>query len=57
MDEITDLFDRLLQHCGSADIAEAEFKKLIHEDPELKAAYREWCDEVGSSEKKGFLDY
>ena len=27
MDEITDLFDRLLQHCGSADIAEAEFKK------------------------------
>lgn len=57
MDEITDFFDRLLQHCGSADIAEVEFKKLIHEDPDLRAAYREWCDEVGSSEKKGFLDY
>lgn len=57
MDEITDLFDQLLQHCGSTDIAEAEFKKLIHEDPELRARYREWCDEVGSSEKRGFLDY
>lgn len=57
MDSITDLFDDLLQHCGSTDIAEAEFKKLIHEDHELKARYREWCDEVGSSEKRGFFDY
>lgn len=57
MDSITDLFNELLHHCGSTDIAEAEFKKLIHEDPELRARYREWCEEVGSSEKRGFLDY
>lgn len=24
---------------------------------ELRERYREWCHEVGSSEKKGFLDY
>ncbi len=30
---------------------------MIHEDPELRASYRQWCDEVGSSEKRGFLDY
>lgn len=57
METITDLFDDMLRQYGSTDIAEAEFKKLIHEDPEIKAQYRQWCDEVGSSEKRGFLDY
>ena len=57
MDDITGLFDSMLTHYGSTDIAEAEFKKMIHEDPELRASYRQWCDEVGSSEKRGFLDY
>ncbi|MCM1522431.1 MAG: hypothetical protein NC039_07245 [Muribaculaceae bacterium] len=55
--EITDYFNSLLEEYGSIDIAEAEFKKQIHEDPELKAQYREWCHEVGSSEKNGFMDY
>ena len=57
MDSITDLFNDMLHQYGSTDIAEADFKKLIHEDAEIKALYREWCDEVGSSEKRGFLDY
>ena len=57
MDDITDLFNDMLKHYGSTDIAEAEFKKMIHEDPELRASYRQWCNEVGSSEKRGFLDY
>ncbi len=57
MEYITDLFNDMLQQYGSADIAEAEFKKLVHEDQELRAQYREWCDEVGSSEKHGFRDY
>lgn len=39
------------------DIAEAEFKKRIHEDHDLRARYREWCHEVGSSERNGFMDY
>ena len=57
MDSITDLFNDMLQQYGSVDIAEAEFKKMIHEDPEIRNQYRDWCHEVGSSEKRGFLDY
>ena len=57
MEHITDHFNSLLQEYDSIDIAEAEFKKQLHENHELKTAYREWCHEVGSSEKRGFLDY
>ncbi|MDE6190990.1 MAG: hypothetical protein K2G47_05125 [Muribaculum sp.] len=57
MKDITDLFQELIRHNRSVDIAEAEFKKLIHEDAELHEQYRDWCDAVGSSEKMGFLDY
>lgn len=57
MTDITQLFNDLLDQWRSIDIAEAEFKKMIHEDADLRAAYRDWCHEVGSSEKKGFLDY
>ena len=57
MDDITGIFDDMFKHYGSTDIADAELKKMIHEDPELRASYRQWCDEVGSSEKRGFLDY
>ncbi len=55
--DITDYFNSLLQEYGSVDIAKAEFKKQIHEDTDLRARYREWCHEVGSTEKHGFLDY
>lgn len=57
MKDITDLFQELLHNNRSVDIAEAEFKKLIHEDAELHEQSRDWCDAVGSSEKMGFLDY
>ncbi len=57
MIDLTDLFNELLQQYGSIDIAEAEFKKLIHENPELRQQYKDWCHEVGSSEKRGFFDY
>ncbi|MDE5684938.1 MAG: hypothetical protein K2I26_00105 [Paramuribaculum sp.] len=57
MKHITEVFDDYLAQYGSVDIAESEFKKHLHEDPELKAAYKEWCAEVGSSDKRGFSDY
>lgn len=57
MDDITQLFDDLLKTCGSIDIAEVEFKRMIHEDLALRDRYRQWCDESGYSEKRGFLDY
>jgi hypothetical protein len=57
MDDITLLFDDLLKSYGSVDIAEAEFKRMINDDQDLRDEYRNWCDEVGFSEKRGFLDY
>jgi hypothetical protein len=57
MSDITEVFLQVIDLSGSVDIADAEFKRMIHEDPELHDEYREWCDAVGSSEKNGFLDY
>lgn len=57
MDELIQLFDTIIRQADSIDIAEAEFKRQMNEYPELRHLYREWCHEVGSSEKNGFLDY
>ena len=57
IEDITEYFDSLLQEYNSADIAEDEFKKQIHEDHDLHARYREWCRQVGSTERNGFMDY
>lgn len=57
MNDITQVFNSLLEQYGSIDIAENEFKKMIAEDDILREEYEEWCHAVGSSEKSGFLDY
>lgn len=57
MNDIIEVFNHYLSQCGSIDIAESEFKMAMNEDPDLKAMYRDWCHEVGSTEKSGFLDY
>ncbi len=55
--DITDIFRTIIQQTGSIDMAEAEFKKMIGEDDTLHSLYREYCREVGSSERRGFLDF
>lgn len=57
MNDITILFDEILAQHRSVDIAEAEFKRLIGEDADLRLAYKDWCESTGSSEKNGFRDY
>lgn len=57
MTDFPELFHELLRAHGSVDIANSEFKKLVGEDDALRKDYREWCRQVGSSEKNGFLDY
>lgn len=57
MIDIAAVFTHYLEQYDSVDIAESEFKKDMHEDAELKNAYREWCHEVGSTEKRGFMDF
>lgn len=57
MNDITEIFEYYLKQYGSVDIAESEFKKMLHEDEELRSQYKEWCEINGSSEKSGFSDY
>ncbi|MGM9846129.1 MAG: hypothetical protein ACI30K_07880 [Muribaculaceae bacterium] len=57
MEDLTDYFISVIKQSGSIDIAESEFKRTISEDDDLRAKYREWCHQVGSSEKRGFLDF
>ena len=55
--DITKVFDSFIEEYESVDIAESEFKKCIHENSDLRNQYREWCNVVGSTEKRGFADY
>lgn len=57
MEDITEFFIQVLEHCRSVDMAEAEFKRQINEDLELKQSYRDWCDISGESERDGFRDF
>ncbi|ROT04060.1 hypothetical protein EEL49_11915 [Muribaculaceae bacterium Isolate-104 (HZI)] len=57
MTDITEVFNHYLDQYDSIDIAEAEFKKNLHEDSQLRDEYREWCHNVGCTEKSGFIDY
>ncbi len=57
MDDIRDYFISLLENHKSIDIAESDFKRAIAEDEDLRLLYRDWCHEVGSSEKNGFKDF
>ena len=57
MNTIEELFNSYLTQFKSVDIAESEFKKDLHTDPDMRRMYRQWCHEVGSSEKNGFTDY
>lgn len=57
MNDITEFFTQLIEQSKSIDIAEAEFKRLLSEDTELKDAYSEWCQSVGTSEKHGFREF
>lgn len=57
MENITDFFLTIIKQSPSIDIAEAEFKRALIDDPDLKARYREYCRETGTSERRGFLDF
>lgn len=57
MTELEEILASFLSTHGSVDIAEHEFKKALAEDPELKARYRNWCDDMGYTERHGFREY
>ena len=56
-EDITDYFISIITQMPSIDMAEAEFKRALADDEELRRSYREWCHEQSSTEKRGFLDF
>ena len=57
MEDITDYFINIIRQARSLDIAEAEFRRALIDDPQFKADYRQYCRENGVSERRGFLDF
>ncbi|MDE6437529.1 MAG: hypothetical protein K2K69_08495, partial [Muribaculaceae bacterium] len=57
MEDLIEFFITILKQSDSVDIAEAEFKRQLVDDAELRRQYREYCRENGTSEKRGFLDF
>lgn len=55
--DITEIFISILNEAPRLDIAEAEFKRRLVDDPELRKSYKEYCREQGSSERNGFTDF
>ena len=56
-EDITELYLAILHEADSLDVAESEFKKIIADDDTLHQKYRDWCHEVGNSERNGFIDF
>ena len=54
MEDLTEYFLNILRQTGSVDMAEADFKQSLIDDPELRQQYKEYCHENGTSEKSGF---
>ncbi len=57
MIDIFEIFQTVIKHNRSIDMAESEFKRMICDDNEIKKAYKEWCTHEGYTEKKGFIEY
>ena len=57
MEDITEYFIHVIEQARSYDIAESEFKRAIAEDDALRASYRDWCHDHGTTEKHGFMDF
>ncbi|MDE5629241.1 MAG: hypothetical protein K2I69_06740 [Muribaculaceae bacterium] len=57
MHHITDLFQSLIDQFASMDMAEAEFRRMLVDDPELRREYKEYCREMETSDRRGFAEY
>lgn len=55
--ELEEYFVRLIEQTKSYDIANAEFRRLLADDPAMQHEYTAWCQERGSSERTGFRDF
>lgn len=57
MTDFEEILIEYIQKHDTLDIAEYEFKKAISEDNKLKSEYKNWCEEMGYSERHGFREF
>lgn len=55
--ELTSYFASLLDNHRSIELAEAEFRRVMADDEEIRDQYKEWCAENGYSLRHGFSEY
>lgn len=55
--ELLAIFDNLFQQNRSLDVADSEFRKILCDDPDLRKQYKNWCREMGYTDRKGFIEY
>lgn len=55
--DLTELFDILIKQYGSIDASQEGLNLKMEEDPSIAEEYKEWCENMGYSEKKGFAIY
>ena len=46
--DITEYFVSLIESSGAIDVAEAEFKRIVADDNDLRELYRQWCADMGT---------
>lgn len=56
-DDITEYFISIIRDTHTLDMAETEFRRHLSDDEDLRKAYRNWCHENGTTEKRGFSDF
>ncbi|MEG0948021.1 MAG: hypothetical protein RR212_07350 [Bacteroidales bacterium] len=55
--EITELFEFHMSQFNDMELAEENFREEIEHHPDLKQQYKNWCEEMGYSDRKGFRSY
>ncbi len=56
--DIQDIFENIFSESDyDLKTAEEEFRELLKTDVNVKSIYKEWCDEMGYTERKGFKSY
>lgn len=55
--DIVSYMVQLLEDSRTIDVADAEFRRIMADDPLMRDAYREWCLENGYNPRTGFRDY
>lgn len=57
MEELHKIFLHIIEQSHSLDMAEAEFRRQMIDEPELRRTYKEYCRENGLSEREAFAEF